>query len=161
MILVSNCTAQLSIADYKSGQKWMISWLNIKLVLREIFLQLTIFSHCWLLFRSNKQIIASYMLHPLILKKSLIQFKKLLWQILLKNGIKGKLYRSVKSMFDDGKARVRCAKFCDFISCTRGVKLADTCSPVLFSLYVNDLPLEIINNGRHDATLNQMSQNYL
>ena len=58
-------------------------------------------------------------------------------------------------MFDDVKARVRCdAKFYDFISCTRGVKQADTCSPVLFSLQINDLPLEIINNDSHNATLN-------
>ena len=96
------------------------------------------------------------MLHSLILRKRLIQFQKNIYIVAnpIKNGIKGKLYRSVKSMFDDGKARVRCAKFCDFISCIREVKQADAFSPVLFSLYINDLPLEIINNSRHDATLN-------
>ncbi len=81
--------------------------------------------------------------------------RKLLWPVLLKNGIKGKLYRCIKSMYDDVKAKVKCgAKFSDFISCTRGVKQGDTCSPVLFSLFINELALEIINNGRHGAILN-------
>ena len=58
-------------------------------------------------------------------------------------------------MYDDVKAKVKCgAKFSDFISCTRGVKQGDTCSPVLFSLFINELALEIINNGRHGAILN-------
>ena len=58
-------------------------------------------------------------------------------------------------MYDDVKAKVRCgAKFSDFISCTRGVKEGDTCSPVLFSLFINELTLEIINNGKHGAILN-------
>ena len=81
--------------------------------------------------------------------------RKLLWQVLLKNGINGKLYRCIKSMYDVVKAKVRCgAKFSDFISCTRGVKQGDTCSPVLFSVFINEIALEIINNGRQGAILN-------
>ena len=58
-------------------------------------------------------------------------------------------------MHNDVKAKVRCGtKFSDFISCTRGVKQGDTCGPVLFSLFINELALEMINNGRHGATLN-------
>ena len=56
---------------------------------------------------------------------------------------------------DDVKAKVKCgAKFSDFISCTRGVKQGDTCSPVLFSVFINEIALEIINNGRQGAILN-------
>ena len=63
----------------------------------------------------------------------------------LKNGIKGKLYWCIKSMYDDVKAKVRCGeKFSDFISCTRAVKQGDTCSPVLFPLFINELALEMI-----------------
>ena len=77
------------------------------------------------------------------------------WPILLKNGIKGRLYKCVKSMYENVKARIRCgAKFTDYINCTRGVKQGDVCSPVLFSLFINDLALEIINNGRHGLSLN-------
>ena len=81
--------------------------------------------------------------------------RKLLWPILLKNGIKGTLYTCVRSMYENAKARIRCAaiKFTYYIKCTRGVKRGDVCSPVLFSLFINDLALDIINNGRHGVSL--------
>ena len=42
--------------------------------------------------------------------------RKLLWPILLKNGIKGKLYRCIKSMYNSVKVRVRCgSKLTDYI----------------------------------------------
>ena len=58
-------------------------------------------------------------------------------------------------MYENVKARIRCgAKFTDYINCTRGVKQCGMCSPVLFSLFINDLDLDIINNGRHGLSLN-------
>ena len=66
--------------------------------------------------------------------------KKLLWPILLKNGIKDRLYKCVRSMYENVKARTRCgAKLTYYIDCTRGVKQGDVCSPVLFSLFINEL----------------------
>ena len=57
-------------------------------------------------------------------------------------------------MYENVKARIRCgAKFMDCINCTRGVKQGDVCSPVLFSLFINELALDIINNGRHGVSL--------
>ena len=57
-------------------------------------------------------------------------------------------------MYDNVKARIRCgAKFTDYIKCTHGVKQGDMCTPVLFSLFINDLALDIINNGRHGVSL--------
>ena len=67
--------------------------------------------------------------------------RKLLWPILLKNGIKGRLYKCVRSMYEN------------VINCTRGVKQGDVCSPVLFSVFINELALDIINNGRHGVSL--------
>ena len=79
--------------------------------------------------------------------------RKLLWPVLMKNGIRGKLYRCVRSMYEDVKARIRNgAKLTEYISCTSGVKQGDVCSPVLFSLFINELALEIIENGKHGAT---------
>ena len=85
--------------------------------------------------------------------------RKLLWPILLRNGIKGKLYKCVRSMYEIVKARVRSGlgnvatgNFTEYINCTRGVKQGDVCSPVLFSLFINELALEIIQNGKHGAT---------
>ena len=38
------------------------------------------------------------------------------------------------------------------MNCTAGVKQGDACSPILFSLFINELSVESINNGRHGAT---------
>ena len=57
-------------------------------------------------------------------------------------------------MYENAKARIRCgATFTDYINCTRGVKQGDVCSPVLFSLFINELALDIIYNGRHGVSL--------
>jgi len=45
--------------------------------------------------------------------------RNLLWPILLKNGIKGKMYRCIKSMYENVKARVRCgANMTQHIKCS-------------------------------------------
>ena len=41
-----------------------------------------------------------------------------------------------------------------YINCTKGVKQGDVCSLVLFTLFINELPLENINNGRHSVSFN-------
>ena len=80
--------------------------------------------------------------------------RNLLWPVLLKNGIKGKLYRCIKSMYENVKAKIRAgAVLSDYINCTRGVKQGDVCSPLLFSLFINELAFEIIRNGLHGVTL--------
>jgi hypothetical protein len=80
--------------------------------------------------------------------------RKLLWPILMKNGVSGKLYKCIKSMYDEVKLKVRDGgKFTDYINCTRGVKQGDVLSPVLFSLFINEIAIDIINNGRHGATI--------
>ena len=86
--------------------------------------------------------------------KSVGLLEKTLWPILLKNGIKGRLYKFVRSMYENVKARIRCsAKFTDYINCTRCVKQGDVCRPVLFSVFINELALDITNNGRHGVSL--------
>ena len=70
--------------------------------------------------------------------------RKLPWRILLKNGITSRLYKCVRSMFEDVKARIRrSAKFTDYINCTPGVKQGDVFSAVLFSLFINELVLDL------------------
>ena len=80
--------------------------------------------------------------------------RNLLWPILLKNGIKGKLFSCIKSMYNSVKARIRCGNaLTDKVNCTLGVKQGDICSPVLFSLFINELALEVIRRGRHGINL--------
>ena len=57
------------------------------------------------------------------------------------------MYNNVRAMVRSG------AKVTDYINCTRGVKQGDVCSPVLFSLFISEFALEIIENGRHGTTL--------
>ena len=57
-------------------------------------------------------------------------------------------------MYNNVKIRVRCgSKLTDYINCTYGVKKGDVCSPVLFSLFINELAVKIIEKGKHGATL--------
>lgn len=80
--------------------------------------------------------------------------RNLLWPVLKCNGIKGKIYQCIQSMHSNVKARVRCGTYyTDYIMCTRDVKQGDACSPILFSLFINELAKEIIKNGRHGARL--------
>ena len=52
------------------------------------------------------------------------------------------------------KARVKCGgKLTDSIDCTAGLRQGDACSPVLFSLFIKELAVDIIKNGRHGAIL--------
>ena len=79
--------------------------------------------------------------------------RSILWPIWIKNSIRGKMYRCVMTMYDCVKARLRCgATLTDCINCTAGVKQGDVCSPILFSLFINELTLEVINAGRNGAT---------
>ena len=52
------------------------------------------------------------------------------------------------------KARVRCtgAGLTDFFFCQKGLKQGEITSPLLFSLLINDLSLNM-NNGKHGAQL--------
>ena len=64
--------------------------------------------------------------------------RHLLWPILQKNTIKGKLFCAVRGMYNTVLARVRSVnRLSDFIECNRGVKQGDVCSPVLFSLFIS------------------------
>ena len=78
--------------------------------------------------------------------------RNLLWPILIKNGVTGKLLKCIKSMYNVVKARIMHGnKLTDVINCTAGVKQGNVCSPVLFSLFINELAVDVIRNGRHGA----------
>ena len=92
----------------------------------------------------------------------LIDFKKAfdlidrntLWLILKKNGIRGKMYQAVKSMYEVVTARVRVGgDLTEAFMCSRGLKQGDSCSPILFSLLINELANEIVLKVKHGITL--------
>ena len=76
--------------------------------------------------------------------------RNLLWPILKKKGVRGKLFRSIRSMYLNVRSRVRSGKkLTELIQCTSGVKQGDSCSPVLFSIFINELAVEVIEQGKH------------
>ena len=64
------------------------------------------------------------------------------------------MYKAVKSMYEDVKARVRVGgDLTEALMCRRGLKQGDSCSLVLFSLLINKLANEIVLSGKHGITL--------
>ena len=54
----------------------------------------------------------------------------------------------------DVKTRVRAGgDHTQAFMCPRCLKHGDICSPILFSLFINELAIEIIQNGKHGVTL--------
>ena len=79
--------------------------------------------------------------------------RHILWRVLLKYGLSGKIFNCIRSMYSNVKAKVKSGvKLTEFIRCTAGVKQGDILSPVLFTLFVNELANDIIQNGRHGVT---------
>ena len=57
-------------------------------------------------------------------------------------------------MYEVVKARVRVGgDLTEAFMCSRGLKQGDSCSPVLFSLLINELANEIVLKGKHGITL--------
>ena len=78
-----------------------------------------------------------------------------LWSVLRKTGVNGKMYKAIQSMYNIVKARIRVdGELTDTFMCPRGLKQGEICSPVLFSLFINELAQEITMKGKHGITLN-------
>ena len=70
------------------------------------------------------------------------------------NGIRGKKYKAVKSMYYVVKARVRVGgDLNEAFMCSRGLKQGDSCSSILFPLLITELANETALNGKHGITL--------
>ncbi len=70
---------------------------------------------------------------------------------MFKSGIQGKLLRIVKDMYANVKSRVKsCSSYSDYFSYAVGLRQGEVMSPILFSLFVEDLELYLqdsINSG--------------
>ncbi|KAK3092919.1 hypothetical protein FSP39_008861 [Pinctada imbricata] len=76
---------------------------------------------------------------------------------LLKNGIDGQFYNAIKSLYTDTESCVRLGnRLTDWFSCRSGVKQGDNLSPTIFSLFINDLAMQIkaLNKGVPVGDLN-------
>ena len=68
---------------------------------------------------------------------------------LIRNNIKGNIYRAIKSLYSKTWAcvRIQNSTFTDFFLTNTGVRQGDNLSPTLFALYINDLVTELKNLG--------------
>jgi hypothetical protein len=72
-----------------------------------------------------------------------IDIDMILYKLLL-NGIDGKIYTSIKNIYQHSTASVRVNnKLTDWFTFQTGVKQGDTASPTLFSIFANDLIKEV------------------
>ena len=84
----------------------------------------------------------------------LISYCKL-WPILCKRGLKGQMLQTIQSMYKIVKARVRNGQtVTDAFPCQKGLKQGEVTSPLLFSLFIDELAQDIeLRNGKHGLQL--------
>ena len=81
----------------------------------------------------------------------------ILWNILLRAGVKGRMMKILKSMYSTIKACVRCgSSWTEYFDCLQGLKQGCLLSLTLFSLFINELAHDMTSNGRHGV---QFSRN--
>ena len=74
--------------------------------------------------------------------------------ILKKKSLKGKMYRTIVSMYNVVKSKVRAGNdLTESFVCPRGLKQGEICSPVLFSLFIDELANVIMQRGKHGIQL--------
>ena len=75
-------------------------------------------------------------------------WREALWYKLTKAGIEGKIFKVIKSLYAQVKSCVfPNGKKSDYFISARGVRQGENLSPLLFSLFVNDIETEFISNG--------------
>jgi hypothetical protein len=81
--------------------------------------------------------------------------RSILWDVLRKSGIQGKMLQLLRNMYSKVKSCVRCpnGEHTDFFGNPRGVRQGCVLSPILFSFLVNELAMEIKQKGEFGIQL--------
>ena len=83
-----------------------------------------------------------------------------LWYKLQKYNINGKCLNLIKNMYNNIKSRVVTPEGNSaFFSCCKGVRQGENLSPILFSLYLNDLENYLMTNGANGIVCKANSEN--
>ena len=70
---------------------------------------------------------------------------KLMYTLLQKAGIHGKMFQTLKGMYQHVKASVRVgSKVTDYFDCMSGVRQGCVLSPLLFSIFLSELQVELL-----------------
>ena len=80
--------------------------------------------------------------------------RKVMFAILRRNGINGKMLCILQSMYRSARSCVRCPfGYTDYFECTSGLKQGCKCSPILFSYVVGEIAKEVARKGKHGIQL--------
>lgn len=78
-----------------------------------------------------------------------------LWYKLIKLGLRGKILNIIKSMYRSVKSRVKyCNKLGNEFYCKLGVRQGECLSPLLFSMFLNDIEEEFVLSGLEGLDVN-------
>ena len=81
-----------------------------------------------------------------------------LWRRFLKIGIRGKLFEVITLMYDDIRCCIRLdGKYSDFYKCFKGLVQGDALSPLIVSLFVNDLESDLMSDNCPSLHLNEIN----
>ena len=74
--------------------------------------------------------------------------QKLLYLIMHKTGIHGNMFKTLEAMYKSVKTAVRIgSKITDYFDCISGVRQGCVLSPLLFSIFLSELQVELMNCG--------------
>ena len=80
-------------------------------------------------------------------KKHLIN-RSMLWNVLRKAELGGKVLKNLQSLYKIVKSCVWCHEsLTDFFDCPREVRQGGVLSPIFFSFFINKLVLDVAENG--------------
>ena len=73
----------------------------------------------------------------------------MMWLVLSRTGIQGKMLTMLRAMYGSIKACVRCSgsELSDYFECLQGLKQGCLCSPILFTYFINGLANDITRGG--------------
>ena len=79
----------------------------------------------------------------------------MMWLVLSRTGIQGKMLTMLRGRYASTKACVRCSgsELSDCFECLQGLKQGCLCNPVWFTYFINELPNDIIRGGIHGIQL--------
>jgi hypothetical protein len=84
--------------------------------------------------------------------------RQALWYKLIKAGIDGKIFSVIRSMYNDIKICVKhLGKLSDVFNSNVGLLQGEVTSPILFSLFLNDIELQLQSNTDSGLSLDQLS----
>ena len=93
------------------------------------------------------------------LKKAFDSVSRLgLWYKLIHCGIDGKILRIIRSLYKDVKLKVKgLTSLSDILNCDLGLLQVEIMSPILFSIFLADVEMQLAEHGNDGITLDQLS----